>query len=83
MIETKDIGLPGMTGKNTTTLTKYKVKYYRADLSDEADMLELSDIETKAIHSTPGSEEVVLMSTDKYTFMDRYFVVLKYLEIQD
>lgn len=78
-IETKDIGMPGvMPAKNS--LSKYVVKYYKANTDEPADMLKLSEIETMAIHSNPANADVVLMSTDKFTFMDKYFIVIKYLE---
>ena len=79
-MKTEDIGLPGLTGGNSAVLSNYVVKYYKADLGEPADMMELCHIETRALHSKPGSEEVVLVEKDKYTFMDKYFIILKYLE---
>ena len=75
--------MPEVSGKmnKKADLSKYAVKYFKANMDEPADMLELSDIETKALHAKPGDEEVVLMSTDKFTFMDKYFIILKYLEI--
>ena len=83
-LETRDIGaMPGpgsgkLTGK--TGFDKYVVKYLKADVDDLADMLEISSIETRALRAKPGDEEVVLISGDKFTFMDKYFIVLKYME---
>lgn len=82
-LETRDIGMPGpgsgkITGK--VTLDDYAVKYIKADVDDVADMLELSTIETRALHAKAGEEDIVLLDKDKFTFMDKYFIILKYLE---
>ena len=83
-LETRDIGaMPGpgsgkLTGK--TGFEKYVVKYLKADIDVLGDMLAISTIETKALRAKPGDEDVVLISEDKFTFMDKYFVVLKYME---
>ena len=80
-LETRDIGMPGISGNlSDMKLEKYKIKYLKVDLDDAAGMLELSDIETKALHSKPGNEEIVLVSTNNFTFMEKYFIILKYLE---
>jgi hypothetical protein len=82
-LETRDIGaMPGISGKiaGSKKMESYVVKYYKADLNEPADMLELSQIETRALHAKPGDEEVVLIDKDKYTFMQNYYIVIKYLE---
>jgi hypothetical protein len=83
-LETRDIGsMPGPgSGKlnGQVDLSSYSVKYMKADIDDAAAMLELSTIETRAIHAKPGDEDVVLLEKDKFTFMDKYFIILKYLE---
>jgi hypothetical protein len=79
----KDPGnMPGVSSKlsNKTGYEKYTVKYYKANMDEPVDMLELSNIETRAIRATPGAEEIVLVDKDKFTFMDKYYIVLKYME---
>ena len=57
-------------------LDKYSIKYIRADLGEPADVFELCEIETKGLKG----DEIVLLSKDKYVFMDKYFIVLQYVE---
>jgi hypothetical protein len=83
MIKTEDIGsMPGIAGglNKQVSMGSYTVKYYKANFDEPSDMLELQYIETKALHSKPGNEDVVLIDKDKFTFMDKYFIILKYLE---
>ena len=74
--------MPGMTGggANSSSMDNYVVKYLKADMNEPADMMELSDIQTKAVRAKPGKEEVVLISENSFTFMDKMFLVIKYLE---
>jgi len=74
--------MPGVSGKlsGKRSLDDYVVKYLKANMDEPADMLELSTIETKALHAKQGDEEIVLMSSDKFTFMDKMFLIVKYLE---
>ena len=78
-MKTEDIGLPGLTGGDIS-MSNYVVKYYKCNMSEPADIMELCDIETRALHSKPGREQVVLIEKTNYTFMSDYFIVLKYLE---
>lgn len=55
---------------------KYNIKYIKADMDDITQMLELQLIETRGIRG----DGVLLLSFDKMTFMDRYFIILKYME---
>lgn len=79
---TEDIGaMPKMAGGATKTgYEGFSVKYYKCDMNEPADVMELCTIETRALQSKPGKEEVVLVDKDHYTFMDKYFIILKYLE---
>ena len=71
--------MPGVSSKvgGKNSLQKYSVKYFKANMDEPADIMELQDIETRAIHSKAGEEEIVLMDKDKFTFMDKYFIILK------
>lgn len=55
---------------------KYTVKYFKADLDDPGQLLELQSLETESILG----DRVVL--TDRKTSSDagRFFVILRYLE---
>lgn len=83
-LETRDIGaMPGPgSGKlsGNAKLDKYVIKYLKADVDAPVDMLEISNIETKALRAKPGDEEVVLLDKNTFTFMDKYFVVIHYME---
>jgi hypothetical protein len=57
-------------------VNKYAVRYFKANLSDDIDRTALSELETRGIRN----DGIVLLSTDKYVFMDQYFVVIKYME---
>ena len=79
MMKTEDIGLPSLVGSKGT-MDDYVVKYYKADLNDPVDMLSLCDIETRAIRAKPGKEQVVLIEKTTFSFMDKYYIIIKYLE---
>jgi hypothetical protein len=70
--------IPGMTPKTSSFNTEdYSIKYFKANLDEPSEVLALQDIESKAIR---GKGEIILLSTDKMSFMDKYFVVLRYME---
>lgn len=73
-------GISSKIGGKKNAFGNYTVKYLKADFSEPADMLDLQNIETRALHSKAGDEEIVLLDKDKFTFMDKYFIILKYLE---
>jgi hypothetical protein len=83
-LEARDIGaMPGYGSGNVGAkqkLDKYAVRYLKVDIDDAAGVLELSSIETRALHANEKDPEVVLIDKDKFTFMDKYFLILKYLE---
>lgn len=57
--------------------TKYKVRYSKIDLSDAGSIAELEILETKALHN----DGVFILNKDKFTFMDKYFIIIAYLEL--
>ena len=79
-LKTEELPLPNFGPKPDTDLNKYKVRYLKANLDDPGDRTELEIIETKGIK---GDNEVVLLSVDKFACMDRYYIVLKYMEKTD
>lgn len=56
----------------------YKVRYAHIDMMDVGSRTELEIIETKAIKG----QGVIVLTKDKYTFMDKYFMVVSYLELE-
>lgn len=55
----------------------YRVKYAHIDLMDPGSRAELEIIETRAVKD----QGVVVLTKDKYTFMDKFFIVISYLEL--
>lgn len=72
------LSMPGITKKlsESSAMDNYTVHWKKFDLSDEASILELSLVETRALKG----DEVIIISSDKFTFMDRYFVIIKFME---
>lgn len=52
----------------------YTVKYFRGDLDEPGDLLELQRIETVGLKG----DEIVLCDRQTYSFEGRFFVVLRY-----
>lgn len=77
-IEPREFAMPGMSSKTDTNQAykNYTVKYYKGNLNETADILEMQAIETRALHT----DEVIIMSTDKYLFMDQIVMFIRYLE---
>lgn len=57
-------------------VNKYVVRYFKANLNDDIDRSTLSEIETRGIRN----DGIVLLSTNTMTFMDQFFVIVKYME---
>ena len=53
------------------------LKYIKADMDDLAAMSELQTILTQGL---TGSGEIVILDRDKFTFMDRMFLIVNYAE---
>lgn len=58
-------------------LVGYQVKYCKADMDDLTETSALQEIETRGLNPNGN---VVLLNRDKFTFMDKYFIVLQYME---
>lgn len=54
----------------------YNIKYLKVDLDDASGIVDLQDIETRALRDAG----VQIMTRDKFTFMDRYFMIISYME---
>lgn len=74
--------MPSFSQKSPTgekTLAGYSVKYIKADLDDPVQTLTLENIESKGLMG----EDIVLLSKERFYFMDRAFIVLEYAEKND
>ena len=79
-MKTQEWSLPDFTSKATgIDFNKYSVKYYKADLDEPTDVLHLQEIETRGIRGN----DVLILNRDKMSFMDKYFLVLQYMEKND
>jgi hypothetical protein len=78
MIVANDMVMPGMSSKLTgnKVMQNYSVKYMKADLDDMGQMAVLEEVETRAIRG----DDIVLVEKSNYVFLERYFIILKYLE---
>lgn len=73
-----EMALPGMlVGKNATNnMDNYAVRYLKVDVDDGAARIELEKIETRAYRN----QGVFVLSKEKFTFMDKFYFVVSYLE---
>ena len=55
---------------------KYVVKYMKCDIDDPEQKLLLSELETMGIRN----EGIVLLKKDTFIFMDKFFIVVQYME---
>lgn len=67
--------MPGMSSQPNPAID-YNVKYMKIDLDDPGDKMDLQDIETRALRDAG----VQILTRDKFTFMDRYFMIISYME---
>jgi hypothetical protein len=80
VIVSEDTGFPGFGPKkiDENDLSNYRVKYAMVDLMDPGSRAELEIIETKAVKG----QGVIVLTKDKYSFMDKFFIVISYLEME-
>lgn len=55
----------------------YRVRYALIDVMDPGSRAELEIVETRAVKG----QGVVVLTKDTYTFMDKFFIVISYLEL--
>lgn len=72
------ISLPGFgTSKNFVfDPSKYRVRYTKLDMDDLGSLAELEIIETKGLKG----EEIVVLNKTGWSFLDKYFMIITYLE---
>jgi hypothetical protein len=76
MITTSEIGVPNFGPAPKADMTKYAVRYLKANLDELDQRIELETIETKGIRG----DDVVIIQRQNFTFMDKMFMVVTYLE---
>jgi hypothetical protein len=76
-IKTEEIGMPGFGPALKAIGAGYEIRYCKANLDDPTEATQAETIMTRAID---GTDEIVLLGTDKFTFMDKYFLVIQYME---
>jgi hypothetical protein len=71
---------PGFGAKklDESDFRNYKVRYALIDVMDPGSRAELEIVETKAVKG----QGVVVLTKDTYTFMDKFFIVISYLELE-
>jgi|HigsolmetaAR202D_1030399.scaffolds.fasta_scaffold03413_11 hypothetical protein len=72
------VEIPGFGPSQPTELdlSQYKVRYSKIDLDDPGSIAELEILETRAIRN----EGIHILNKDKFVFMDKYFLIVSYLE---
>jgi hypothetical protein len=78
--QSKETGMPGISEftspKTQNPYANYNVKYLKIDMDSPTAVGDLQSIETRALRG----ENVAILTRDKFTFMDRYFMIISYLE---
>ncbi len=57
-------------------MDNYAVRYLKVDVDDGAARIDLEKIETRAYRN----QGVFVLSKEKFTFMDKFYYVISYLE---
>lgn len=66
----------GLAAKPEFDPNKFAVRYIKVDMDDPAAITDLEIIETRALRN----QGVYMLSKDKFACMDRYFIVVSYME---
>lgn len=72
--------MPGFGGGKASAQfdpLKYRVRYGKYDMDDMGSVAELELVETRGLAGT----DIVVLTKDKYTFLEKYFLVVTYLEL--
>lgn len=74
------VSMPGL-GKSSKEFStdNFKVRYTKIDMDDLGSIAELEILKTRALRN----DGIYIMSEDKFTFMDKYFIIVSYLEKDD
>lgn len=70
-------GISDITNSQTANLySNFNVKYLKVDMDSPSAISILEEIETRAIRGA----KIAILTRDKFTFMDRYFMIISYME---
>lgn len=78
-MKVETLSLPGFGGGASASSIDpngFRVRYGKYDLDDMGAIAELEIVETRGLFG----KDIVVLSKDKFTFMDKYFLVVTYLE---
>lgn len=76
-IPNQDNSVPSMINVMEVAASQgHVIKYYKADLDDPSQVIVLQNIETEGLKG----DKIVVVKKDTYVFMDRFFIVIQYLE---
>ena len=77
-IKIENIGIPGYgpQDKQEFDATKYRVRYMKVDFDNPEALSDLEILETEGLTGV----EIVVLNKEKFTFMDKYIMVVTYLE---
>ena len=76
MAEPRELSMPGISNMTSDSVKGYVVKFFKADIDDLEDVTMLQEIETRGLQG----KDVVILEHDKFVFMERYFILVKYME---
>ncbi len=79
-MKVENISIPGFgqqTNSGKFDPLKYRVRYGKYDMDDMGAVSELEIVETKGLTGI----EIVVLNKDKYTFLEKYIMVVCYLEL--
>lgn len=72
------VTLPGFVPDSNKTFEaeKHRVRYSKIDMDDLGSIAELEILETRALRN----QGVYILSKEKFTFMDKIFLLVQYIE---
>lgn len=78
-MKVETLSLPGFGGGASASdmdPKKFRVRYGKYDLDDMGAIAELELVETRGLFGV----DIVVLNKDKMAFMDKYFLIVTYLE---
>lgn len=78
-MKVETLSLPGFGPGNSDAKfdpLNYRVRYGKYDLDDMGSVSELELVETAGL----AAVDIVVLTKDKFTFMDKYYMIVTYLE---
>lgn len=75
------VTIPGFVpdGGKAFEVEKHRVRYSKIDMDDLGSIAELEILETRALRN----QGVYILSKEKFTFMDKIFLLVQYIERDD